>query len=111
VKANVNADIISAAQSYNFPAVRKNDLNIPPTPQPTAAAAATTLAENTNIILRAEVELRDKNSPQRKQGKNKAKQFTSANVASNVFPASATVDVSMEKVGRNCYLIAWKLFS
>lgn len=75
--------MIAAAKNYNLPALRKNDLNIPP------------LADG-NAILRMEVELRDKHQPQKKQGKAKAKQFEAMDL--NVGNAVNRVDVSMEKV-------------
>ena len=78
----VNANVITAAKNYNFPAVRKNDLNIPPV--------------DGNAILRMEVELRDKHQQQKKQGKAKAKQFEAMTL--NVGDAVNSVDVSMEKV-------------
>lgn len=74
----LNANVIAAAKNYNFPAVRKNDLNIPP-------------PADGNAILRMEIELRDKNVPAKKKGK--AKGAMDLNVHS--------VDVSMEKV---CWL-------
>jgi hypothetical protein len=67
--------------------VRKNDLNIQQPPN-----------GNTNAILRAEVELRDKNLPAKKRGKNKGKQFGTTmdlNVGGNI---ANNVDVPMEKV-------------
>lgn len=78
-----NADIISAAKNYNFPAVRKNDLNI------------TSPDDNPNAILKMEVELRDKNQPAKKRGKNKGKQFNAMDM--NVVSGSS-VDLPMEKV-------------
>lgn len=74
----LNANVIAAAKNYNLPAVRKNDLNIPPP------------ANDENAILRMEVELRDKHQPAKKQGKNKVR--LDLNVPN--------VDVPMEKV---CY--------
>lgn len=76
-----NANVISAAKNYNLPAVRKNDLNIPP--------------HDENAILKLEVELRDKNVPAKKYGKNKA--------AMNVNVAGADLrEVCMEKVRDSC---------
>lgn len=76
----LNANVISAAKNYNLPAVRKNDLNIPP---------------DENAILKLEVELRDKNVPAKKYGKNKA--------AMNVNVAGANLrEVCMEKVRDSC---------
>lgn len=72
-----NANVISAAKNYNLPAVRKNDLNIPP--------------HDENAILKLEVELRDKNVPAKKYGKNKA--------AMNV---NDLREVCMEKVRDSC---------
>lgn len=79
----VNANVIAAAKNYNLPAVRKNDLNIPP-------------PADGNAILRMEVELRDKRQPPKKQGKAKAKQYEAMPL--NVGEAVNSVDVSMEKV-------------
>lgn len=80
-----NADMITAAKNYNFPAARKNDLNV------------TSPADNPNAILKMEVELRDKNQAAKKRVKNKAKQFTAMDM--NVGAASG-VDLPMEKVGK-----------
>lgn len=78
----MNANVISAAKNYNLPAVRKNDLNIPP--------------HDENAILKLEVELRDKNVPTKKYGKNKA-------AAMNVNVAGADLrDVCLEKVRNSC---------
>ncbi|KAG5682688.1 hypothetical protein PVAND_012023 [Polypedilum vanderplanki] len=81
LKAEIyNADIVSAAKNYNIPAMHKNDLNVPD--------------ENPNAILRMEVELRDKNQPAKKRGKNKGKQFAmDLNVQSY-----NNVDIPMEKI-------------
>jgi hypothetical protein len=80
----LNADIVSAAKNYNIPAMRKNDLNV----------AAPSRNDSPNAILRMEVELRDKNQPAKKRGKNKGKQFAmDLNVGS-----SSNVDLPMEKV-------------
>lgn len=77
----LNANVISAAKNYNLPAVRKNDLNIPP--------------HDENAILKLEVELRDKNVPAKKYGKNKA--------AMNLNVAGADLrEVCMEKVRDSC---------
>lgn len=78
----LNANVIAAAKNYNLPAVRKNDLNIPP---PT----------DQNAILRMEIELRDKHQPVKKHGRNKAKQFEATDLSAQNVPS---VDVSMEKV-------------
>ena len=68
----------------NVPAVRKNDLNAP---------------DNTNAILRLEVELRDKNQPLKKNAKNKAKQVLNKNLNFDNIP---NVDIPMEKVSFSC---------
>lgn len=81
----LNTNVIAAAKNYNLPAVRKNDLNIPPPDE--------------NAILRTEIELRDKNQAGKKYGKNKAQQFAAMDL--NVGNAHS-VDVSMEKVGDSC---------
>lgn len=76
--------IVSAAKNYNMPAMRKNDLN------------AASSDDNPNAILRMEVELRDKNQPAKKRGRNKGKiggATMDLNVGSNI-----NVDVPMEKV-------------
>lgn len=67
---------MAAAKNYNIPALRKNDLNIPADISSTA-------------IIKTEVELRNKNLPAKKRGKNKA-DLNVANVKD--------VDVPMEKV-------------
>ncbi|CAO1377115.1 unnamed protein product [Diamesa tonsa] len=64
----------------NVPAVRKNDLNAP---------------DNTNAILRLEVELRDKNQPLKKNAKNKAKHVLNKNLNVDNIP---NVDIPMEKI-------------
>lgn len=69
---------------HNVPAVRKNDLNAP---------------DNTNAILRLEVELRDKNQPLKKTAKNKAKHVLNKNLNFDNIP---NVDVPMEKVSFSC---------
>lgn len=84
----LNANVIAAAKNYNLPAVRKNDLNIPP-------------PADENAILRMEIELRDKNQPTKKHGRNKAKHFEATDLSA---PNVQSVDVSMEKV-RWCFLL------
>lgn len=74
---------MSAAKNYNIPALRKNDLNI-----------LTPADEHPSAIIKTEVELRNKNQPAKKRGKNKGN-FADLNVISG---GVKNVDLPMEKV-------------